>query len=65
VPFDGGTAEDFPLTLGSGQFIPGFEEQLTGAKAGEQRDVNVTFPQNTAQPIWPGKTPSLLAPSRL
>jgi len=44
VPFDGGTAEDFALTLGSGQFIPGFEDQLIGAKAGESRDVNVTFP---------------------
>ena len=36
-PFDGGTAEDFPLVLGSGQFIPGFEEQLVGAKTGEEK----------------------------
>ena len=42
--FDGGAAEDFPLVLGSGQFIPGFEEQLVGSKAGEEKDVTVTFP---------------------
>ncbi|MEM9012216.1 MAG: trigger factor [Pseudomonadota bacterium] len=49
--FDGGAAEDFPLTLGSGQFIPGFEEQLIGAKAEEARDVTVSFPEdyNAAQ----------------
>jgi len=45
VAFDGGTAEDFPLTLGSGSFIPGFEEQLVGVKVGEEKDVNVTFPE--------------------
>ena len=44
VEFEGGKGDDFNLTLGSGQFIPGFEEQLIGAKAGEQRDVKVTFP---------------------
>jgi trigger factor len=44
VEFEGGKGEDFNLTLGSGQFIPGFEEQLIGAKAGGQRDVKVTFP---------------------
>ncbi len=44
VEFEGGKGEDFNLTLGSGQFIPGFEEQLIGAKAGEQREVKVTFP---------------------
>jgi trigger factor len=44
VEFPGGKGEDFNLTLGSGQFIPGFEDQLIGAKAGEQRDVKVTFP---------------------
>ena len=43
--FQGGTAENYPLTLGSGQFVPGFEEQLVGAKIGEKRDVNITFPQ--------------------
>ena len=42
--FEGGSAEDFPLTLGSNQFIPGFEEQLVGVKAGEEKDVTVTFP---------------------
>lgn len=44
--FEGGTAEDFPLTLGSGSFIPGFEDQLIGAKADEAREVRVTFPEN-------------------
>ena len=42
--FDGGTAEDVPLELGSGQFIPGFEDQLIGAQAGNELTVNVTFP---------------------
>ncbi len=42
--FDGGTAEDYPLVLGSNSFIPGFEEQLVGAKAGDELDVKVTFP---------------------
>lgn len=46
VQFDGGTADGFPLKLGSGQFVPGFEEQLIGAEKGESRDVNITFPQN-------------------
>jgi trigger factor len=44
VEFPSGKGEDFNLTLGSGQFIPGFEDQLIGAKVGEQRDVKVTFP---------------------
>ena len=44
VEFEGGKGSDFNLTLGSGQFIPGFEDQLVGAKAGETRDVKVTFP---------------------
>ncbi|HXS06485.1 MAG TPA: trigger factor [Rhizomicrobium sp.] len=44
VEFEGGKGENFNLTLGSGQFIPGFEDQLIGAKAGEARDVKVTFP---------------------
>ena len=42
--FPGGTAEKFALELGSGQFVPGFEDQLVGAKIGEERDVNITFP---------------------
>ncbi|MBO7509483.1 MAG: FKBP-type peptidyl-prolyl cis-trans isomerase [Alphaproteobacteria bacterium] len=44
VQFPGGTASAFPLVLGSGQFVPGFEDQLVGAKKGEERDVNITFP---------------------
>ncbi|MCH2251220.1 MAG: trigger factor [Cognatishimia sp.] len=43
--FDGGAGEDFPLVLGSGQFIPGFEEQLVGVKAEEEKDVTVSFPE--------------------
>ena len=46
VKFDGGEAEGFDLTLGSGQFIPGFEEQVVGMNLGETKDVNVTFPEN-------------------
>ena len=42
--FEGGSAEDYPLVLGSNSFIPGFEEQLVGAKAGEEKSVSVTFP---------------------
>ena len=45
VPFDGGKAEDHMLTIGSGQFIPGFEEQLIGMEIGEEKDINVTFPE--------------------
>ena len=45
VAFQGGTGNGFQLELGSGQFIPGFEEQLVGAKAGDTREVNVTFPE--------------------
>lgn len=44
VAFDGGKGENYPLTIGSGSFIPGFEEQLIGAKTGEEREVKVTFP---------------------
>ncbi len=43
--FAGGTAQDFPLVLGSGQFVPGFEDQLIGAKEGEVREVKITFPE--------------------
>ena len=46
VPFEGGKAQDYPLTIGSGSFIPGFEDQLIGAKIGEELDVNVTFPED-------------------
>ena len=50
-PFQGGKAEDYSLTLGSGSFSPGFEEALVGAVAGEERDVNVTFPENYAKEL--------------
>ena len=46
VPFDGGKAEGHSLELGSGSFIPGFEDQLVGTKAGDEKDVNVTFPED-------------------
>lgn len=46
VKFDGGSAEDYDLELGSGTFIPGFEEQLVGVKAGDQKEVVVTFPKD-------------------
>ncbi|MAU53803.1 MAG: trigger factor [Roseovarius sp.] len=45
-PFEGGAAEDYPLTLGSGSFIPGFEEQLVGVTAGEEKAVTVNFPED-------------------
>lgn len=44
VAFEGGKGENFELTIGSGQFIPGFEEQLVGMKIGEEREINVKFP---------------------
>ena len=46
VKFDGGEAEGYDLTLGSGSFIPGFEDQVVGMTIGEKKDVNVTFPEN-------------------
>lgn len=46
VAFDGGKGENYPLGIGSGSFIPGFEEQLIGMKAEETKDINVTFPEN-------------------
>lgn len=46
VAFDGGKGENYPLTIGSGAFIPGFEEQLIGANIGEDVEVNVTFPED-------------------
>lgn len=45
VPFEGGKAENYDLVIGSGSFIPGFEEQLVGAEIGKELDVNVTFPE--------------------
>ncbi len=53
--FEGGSAENVPLELGSGQFIPGFEEQLIGAKAGEERVVKVTFPADYPKQELAGK----------
>lgn len=44
--FEGGKGTDYPLTIGSGSFIPGFEEQLVGAEIGVEKEVNVTFPEN-------------------
>jgi len=55
VEFAGGTADNFNLVLGSGQFIPGFEEQLLGVKTGEKRDVNVKFPEEYGEPKLAGK----------
>lgn len=46
VAFDGGKGENYPLTIGSGAFIPGFEEQLIGAEIGKETEVNVTFPED-------------------
>ena len=46
VPFDGGAGKDYPLTLGSHSFIPGFEEQRVGAALEEEKEVNVTFPED-------------------
>jgi trigger factor len=46
TPFEGGKGEDMSVELGSGQLIPGFEDQLVGAKAGDKRDVKVTFPED-------------------
>jgi trigger factor len=53
--FEGGSAEDYPLVLGSNSFIPGFEAQLVGAKAGEEVSVKVTFPENYGAAHLAGK----------
>jgi len=53
--FDGGSSEDYPLVLGSNSFIPGFETQLVGCKAGEERKVNVTFPAEYGSKDLAGK----------
>ena len=55
VAFEGGKGEDYPLTIGSGSFIPGFEEQLIGAEIGKEMDVNVTFPENYQSADLAGK----------
>lgn len=51
VPFDGGKADGYELVLGSGQFIPGFEDQIVGHKAGDEFDVNVTFPEEYVEDL--------------
>ncbi|WP_282169336.1 trigger factor [Ruegeria atlantica] len=53
--FEGGSAEDYPLVLGSNSFIPGFEEQLVGVKAEEAKDVNVSFPEEYGAEHLAGK----------
>ena len=53
--FDGGTAEDQPLVIGSGTFIPGFEEQMVGMNVGEEKDITVTFPEEYHAPDLAGK----------
>ena len=53
--FEGGAAEDYPLVLGSNSFIPGFEEQLVGVKAEEEKDVTVSFPEEYQAPHLAGK----------
>lgn len=54
-PFEGGTGEDIPVSVGSNTFIPGFEDQLIGMAAGETRTVNVAFPKNYLAPKLAGK----------
>ncbi len=46
APFDGGKGENYSLELGSGSFVPGFEDQVIGMKAGEEKDIDITFPEN-------------------
>jgi len=58
TPFEGGKADDFELVLGSGALIPGFEDQLTGAKAGDERTVEVTFPERYPRETLAGKAAS-------
>ena len=54
VAFDGGKAEGHQLEIGSGQFIPGFEDQMIGMKKGETRELNLTFPENYGAPDLAG-----------
>ena len=53
--FEGGKGEEYPLRLGSGQFIPGFEDQIVGKNIGEKFDVNVTFPEDYSEERFAGK----------
>jgi trigger factor len=55
VAFDGGAGTDQPLVIGSKEFIPGFEEQLIGTKAGDEKQITVTFPENYSAPHLAGK----------
>lgn len=55
VPFDGGKGENYSLEIGSGSFVPGFEEQLVGMKAGDEKEINITFPEDYV-PDLAGKT---------
>jgi len=55
VPFEGGKGEKHPLKLGSGNFIPGFEEQIVGHSVGESFDITVTFPEDYGEPTLAGK----------
>jgi len=54
-PFEGGKAENYTLKIGSGSFIPGFEEQLIGLKKGDEKDIEVTFPENYHNKDFAGK----------
>ena len=51
VPFDGGKADGFDLELGSGTFVPGFEEQVAGMSVGEEKDIDITFPEDYAESL--------------
>ena len=55
VPFDGGTGEDMAVEIGSGQLIPGFEDQLVGVKADDDKQINVTFPEDYGSAELKGK----------
>ena len=55
VPFEGGEGKAYPLQIGSGSFIPGFEDQLIGCKAGDEKDVTVTFPEDYFEKSLAGK----------
>ncbi|EOS60566.1 trigger factor [Firmicutes bacterium M10-2] len=55
VPFEGGAGENYPLVLGSNTFIPGFEDQLVGVKAGDEKDIEVTFPEDYQAPDLAGQ----------
>ena len=53
--FEGGEGKSYPLQIGSGSFIPGFEDQLIGSKAGDEKDVKVTFPEDYFEKSLAGK----------